>query len=159
MNRVAADRAAVVLDRQPDLLGLPMNPRRAEAIARRGAGRPPGARNKRSEDVARWIVEEIGDPLIRQAILATMPVEELAAAASCTVMEAIAEQRLAATLVLPYIHRRQPVAVDLTNTNIVHLAINTGGVAAAGETGITVLGTLATIEENQEVSDGTDAPV
>jgi|SRR6185312_17440671 len=161
MRAVASEKVAALVEPQPDLLGLPRTERRTDAAKRHSPGRPVGARNKRSEQVARFIVEEIGDPLLVLAQLAVMPAEELAVAANCTTMEALVEKRLAAIAILPFVHRRQPLAVDLTNHSVVHLSIHTGDTAspASGEGGVTLLGSVVTIEENQEVSDAPDAPL
>lgn len=55
--------------------------------------------------------------------IATAPVGELVAATGCTKIEALQEKRLAAIAGLPYLHQKQPVAIDVTNRNVVHLHI------------------------------------
>jgi hypothetical protein len=99
---------------------------RVMEIRRGRPGRPAGARNRRSEDVARHVIESLGDPLVRQVAIATAPLGELAAALGCTLMDAAVEQRLAAAVVLPYLHRRQPLAVDVTDHRMVTLTIVRG---------------------------------
>ncbi len=127
LAEVAAERVADALMPQGDLLGLPPMPTtKAEVAARaaqRRAGRPPGSRNRRMEDAARTAIEAFGEPLLRQVAVATMDAEELAARMGCTVLEAIQEQRLAAVAVLPYLHSRRPLAVDVTQRRMVHLTI------------------------------------
>lgn len=134
LERVGAERVTAVVSRQGSLLGLPEVPASAVERVRRGkAGRPPGARNKRSEDVARWVLAKLGDPLLHQAAVATMDVAELAARLGCTALEAVVEKRLAAVAVLPYLHQRRPLSVDLTNHRVVHLTITDGAVAHVAE--------------------------
>lgn len=163
MLELAEERARAAAEPQPDLLGLPITQRVQDLrIKRERAGRPPGARNRRSEEVAQWIVDHIGDPLVMLAQVAVIPAEELAAAASCTVLEAMVEKRLAAIAVLPFLHRRQPLAVDVSNHRVVHLHIGEGPPPAApgaGEAGVTLLGTVVDIEENQGVDDAADPAV
>lgn len=159
-DEVAAERVARALVPEPDLfghaefLGLPPMPvAQGAAIERRRPGRPPGARNRRAEDVARFAIERFGDPLLRQVAIATMPVDELAARLGCSVFEAAQEQRLSALAVLPYLHRRQPQAVDLSASGAVSLTINLGdgGVgAAAASAGIVAVAS----GQYQYVSEG-----
>jgi len=161
LEQVAQERVDAAVDQQFDLLGLPpldpANSRHASVIQRK-AGRPPGARNRRQEDVARWVVEQLGDPLVRQAAIAAMPVEELAARLGCSVYEAFQEQRLAAALVLPYVHQRQAIAVDVRNTKVVHLTIVEGVSVPVEPDGMTIFGDVE-IVENQQDSEGDHEPV
>lgn len=121
---VGAERVTDAWPTQGDLLGLPAVPESAAAaIERRKAGRPAGARNRRSEDVAEEVIARLGDPLLRQAAVATMDAEELAKRLGCTLLEAIQEQRLSAMLVLPYLHRKMPIAVDVRAQRVVQLTI------------------------------------
>lgn len=139
---------------QYDLAGLPPTEAAMTLRERKSVGRPRGARNRREEDVARAVVEKLGDPLLVQAAIATMPVDELALALGCSRFEAAQERRLAAQVVIPFLHQRQPLAVDVTNRRVVHLVI--GQVDAAAEESV-----AATVEvvDFQEVSDDPAAPV
>lgn len=130
---VAAGRVARELFPQADLLGLPVTPAMVATAtaAGRKAGRPPGSRNRRDEDIARLLLERFGDPLAHQVAVATMGVDELAAALGCSRIEALAEKRLAAQVVMPYLHSRKPLAVDVTNHKAISLTINTGAAAPA----------------------------
>jgi hypothetical protein len=153
---VAADVARVV-EPQPsfaDALGLP-DTRKSVAVELRRAGRPPGAKNRRAEDVARFIVDEIGDPLLRLAMVAAMPTEELAARLGCTAAEALVEQRLAAIAVLPYVHQRKAISVDVTNRQVVSLTIGDLGVTLAETRSLDAVEVVA----NQELSEAADASV
>lgn len=163
MVALAQDTALAAAQPQPDLLGLPETQRVRDLREKRAkAGRPAGARNRRSEEIAAWITEHIGDPLVMLAQLAVLPADELAAAAGCTKAEALAEKRLAAIAVLPFLHRRQPLAIDVANHRVVHLHIGEGpkpADGAADQAGVTLLGTVVEYEENQEVSDAPDPAV
>lgn len=141
---------------QHELVGLPQTPKLVAVRERRAkAGRPPGARNKREEAVAAWVLERIGDPLLAQAAVAVMPVEELAAAAGCTVMEALVERRLAAAVVLPYLHSRRPLDVQVSEHKVVRLTIVDGTGDGGGGDAVEIVGVV----ENQEVGGGDDGAV
>ena len=147
VETIAAERVAVAWPVQAELLGLPEVPAH-RARAARPAGRPVGSRNKRSEQLAVEVIERFGDPLLHQAAIATMGVEDLAARLGCSALEAAQEKRLAALVVLPYLHRRMPLSVDLSAQRVVHLTIVDGAADAAMET-----------EELQAVAEVADAPV
>jgi hypothetical protein len=157
---VARERAMAAFEPQPEL-GLPQTGTLVALRERRGPGRPPGARNRRAEDVAREVIERLGDPLVMLAALAMTPADELVAA-GLPLAEALAEKRLAAIAVLPFLHQRKPLAVDLRNQQVVHLTISTGAEPSAdsGESGCNgVVLDAAEIVENQRISGEADGPV
>lgn len=139
---------------QLDLLGL-----RDVPEDKRPRGRPKGAISRRTQAIADYLLAKYHDPLEGLMQMASLGVEEMASALGCTRAEAFAEKRLCIIAALPYLHRRMPLAVDLTNHSVVHLSINTGGGAGAGEAGMTILEGVVTIEENQEVNDGVNGEV
>lgn len=47
------------------------------AAAKRGPGRPEGARNRRSDDLAKLIVHQHGDPVMAMAAMYSMPIDQL----------------------------------------------------------------------------------
>lgn len=122
----------------------------ATVVERRKAGRPPGSKNRRHEESAQALMERLGDPLARQVAIATAPLEELAAALGCSRLEAAVEARLAAHVALPFLRRRMPQAVDITDHRQVHLTILTGGF------GVVAPGVPADVEvvEYQAVTEG-----
>ncbi len=108
---------------QYDLLGLPA-PRPGHRVeAYRGRGRPAGSRNKRTVEWAQHLLGRYSSPLEVLAQVMTAPVEALVAQLGCSPVEALAEKRLAAVALLPYLHSRMPVSVDLTDRRVVHLTI------------------------------------
>ena len=132
-------------------LGLPPSERQRAVQARRAAGRPPGSRNKRAEDVAREVIERLGDPLVMLVAIAMTPVDALVAV-GFSPADALAEKRLSAQAALPYLHQRKPLAVNVEGRQVVHLTI--GGLApAAAAEGVTV--DAAECVEIQGVDDGT----
>lgn len=148
MNTALADAAQARVDEVlpvqemlHELVGFPAEAQRQihdKAEARAKGGRPPGARNKRLDEVARQVRERLGDPLLQQVAVATMPLEQLMAL-GLKPLEALQEKRLSAATVLPYIEQKRPIAVDVTGRQVVHLSIEIG--ADQGQ-------------QNQEVIDG-----
>lgn len=138
LETLAGERVGDAFPTQHELLGLPDSPSAVALREKRRGGRPPGARNKRAEDVARAVIEGLGDPLLHLAAIATADVGELMAH-GLSAHEAIQEKRLAAIGVLPYLHQRKPLAVDVTGRQVVHLTIETG---------------FGDAEQNQGVVDG-----
>jgi hypothetical protein len=129
-----------------DLLGMVLPERRVVP------GRPPGRRNVRNQRIADYLLARYRDPLEGLVAMAGMGVTELAAALGCSPHEAFIEKRLCAQAALPYLHQRQPIAVDFSNTGIVQLSINTGG-AGVQSTGMMISGVLHEIVENQGDDD------
>lgn len=157
----AAVAAAIVDDDEPEQLGLfgaPLTPagevKAAGRIAR--IGRPPGARNKRTERTVRFLLARHRDPREVLLEIAESNVFDLAALLGCSVHEAMQEKRLAAIGVLPYVAARITPEVLNDNRQVVHLTIHEGRggglVAAAGGTVASVLQDV----EYQKVSDGGD---
>lgn len=150
LDEAAAARAVERLSPQAALLDLPAE--RVERI-KRAPGRPRGSVSRRTERTAQELLDRFGDPLMRQIAVATMPLREMVDL-GFTVQEAMVEQRLAAAVVLPYLHQRQAVAVDVTAHKTVTLTIVTG----LDEPMPTSAAPIIDIEEIQEVSyDAPDA--
>jgi len=118
----------------------------------RGRGRPAGARNKRTEDWTRYILGKYTSPLEVLAQIATMPIDEIAKLADCKRLEAFQEKRQAATALLPYLHQRQPLAVNLSEHKVVNLTIVASDASAPPPThGVMTL--QAQILEANEISE------
>jgi len=119
------------------------------------AGRPAGRRNVRNQRVADFVLATVGDPLLELARMSMLPVDALAAALGVKKAEAWAEKRLCLAAIMPYIHQRQAIAVDVTNRNIVHLSIHEGpaeAVAPGGGEAVTIAAGVAEIVAIQEDS-------
>ncbi len=106
-----------------DLLGLPETTAVVSLREKRGPGRPPGAPNRRTVEMAQFLLKRYASPLEVLAQIATARVDELSQSLGCDKLEALQEKRLAAIALLPYVHQKQPVALDVTNRNVVHLNI------------------------------------
>lgn len=127
-------------DDEPDqlaLFGAPLTvDGQALAVVKKvGPGRPPGARNKRTERSVAWLLQRHRDPREVLLEIAEANVYDLAARLECSPAEAMTEKRLAAIGVLPYVAAKiTPEIID--NRQVIHLTIGGfGGLetgAAAG---------------------------
>jgi hypothetical protein len=88
-----------------DLFG---QPRRGRA-----GGRPKGSRNKVTETFREYFLTQHRHPALQLAEFAAMPVEELARRLQCKLFDAAKLQAQCLTAILPYVERRQPIAVEL----------------------------------------------
>jgi hypothetical protein len=80
--------------------------------ARSRPGRPKGSKNKSSEEWAEYILNQYRSPLIFLAETYNRPVGLLAAELKCDRLEAFKIQMAAAKELAPYVHQKQPQAVD-----------------------------------------------
>lgn len=139
---------------QLDLLGMP-EPRFSVVERKPGPGRPPGSRNRRTEAWAQYLLARYASPLEVLAQIATSSVEELHKRLGCSPLEALQEKRLAALGLLPYLHQRQPIAVDLNTRQVVNLTIVEGAAEPADSLAVEIIG----IVENQQLSEAEDDAV
>jgi hypothetical protein len=125
----------------------------AGEVARRGPGRPPGARNRRTDEWVDYLLGRYRSPLVVLAETYSRPVEVLAAELGCTREDAFKIQIEAASRLAPYLHQKQPLAVNVNAQGVVQLVIETAAMrgqisGADGEFTIE-----AEIVENQGVGD------
>jgi len=122
-----------------------------ERRGRRGGGRPPGAKNKRTEEWATYILSRYRSPLIALAEIYSRPVHELARELDCEALDALKVQRDAASALAPYIHQRMPQAVHIDERKVGVLVLGDfqGDAAALG--GLPIPSDES--EENQGVID------
>ena len=107
-----------------DLLGLPRPVAGAPATdAPRGPGRPPGSRNRRTVQWAEFLLSRYASPLEVLAQMTVASVAELKAQLGCSALEAYQEKRHAAVALAPFLHQRQPLALNLTERKVVYLTI------------------------------------
>lgn len=115
---------------QEELLPLRKVERGPEAekrgIRSRGPGRPPGAKNKSTEAWAGYILSRYASPLQALAETYSRPVQDLAAELGCDKLDAFRIQQQAAQALAPYIHKKQPVAVE-GDSGLIQLNILSGG--------------------------------
>ena len=107
---------------------------------RAGPGRPRGSKNKRTQDWTDYLLGRYPSPLIFLAEAYSRPVEDLAKELSCKKEDAMKIQVAAAKEVAPYVHQKQPVAVEVSQSGVVQLVLETSSeladqVANAGQSG------------------------
>lgn len=145
-------------EEQPDLLGLPETTTvielREKRIAKDGSrrGRNPGSVNKRTTDYARLLLSTGRSPLLVLAQMAAVRVDELAATLGCKKLEAWQEKRLAAIALLPYVHSKMPVQVNV-NERVVHLHMDLGDLNAGDDDGIGATAQIVDVIAREEADD------
>ena len=98
---------------------------------RRGPGRPAGSKNKSTDDWVRFISHNYRSPLLFLADSYTRPLAVLAAELGCDLLDAFKIQVAAAKELAPYLHQKQPVAVQIDASGVISLIIETGAPALA----------------------------
>jgi len=124
----------------------------ANARRGRGPGRPKGAKNRRTEEWAAYILSQYRSPLIVLAELYSMPVDELAAELQCEKLDAVKIQKDAAAALAPYVHQRQPQAIEVSEKSVGVLVIGELSGDASGLAGLPLAGDEG--EQNQGFIDG-----
>lgn len=119
----------------------------------RRPGRPKGSRNKRTERTVAWLMARHRDPREVLLSITDMHPADLAALLACTLHEALQEIRLAAAAVLPYVAQKQPLAIDVTGRQVVHLHIDTGSIEPGQGGGVGLTARVVEAVQYQEVSD------
>lgn len=164
----------VVTGEQPTLLPLRNAESGDEAAKRvspsgRGRGRPPGAKNKNTEAWRNYLLSRYASPLEVLASIASRPLPDLMAelmeysdtkALTKTDYERVVEllkiQLGAAKELAPYLHQKQPMAIDTGDKGLVNLFIgdvSVGSVATSEATDLTLDIIDIESEENQGVSE------
>ncbi|KKL91822.1 hypothetical protein LCGC14_1890840 [marine sediment metagenome] len=108
----------------------------AQAVAEsqpqgRGPGRPPGARNRRTDEWVDYLLARYRSPLIVLAEMYSRSVGELVKEVGCTKLEAIKLQIFAAEKLAPFVHQKQPLAIQVDAHGVVRLVIE-GGLPGGG---------------------------
>lgn len=107
----------------------------AGEVEKRGRGRPPGATNKRTEAWVDYLLARYQSPLVVLAEIYARPVAVLAAELGCDKLEAFRMQLSAAEKLAPYVHAKQPVAIQIDPSGVVNLVIQTVAPEAFGDPG------------------------
>lgn len=130
---------------EPDAEQLPLLPLPLKDIGEDGqlvegpprrAGRPPGARNKRTEAWLEWFGARYRMPLEMLGQMISRDKEVLAKELGCSKLDAFKLQCEAARALLPYCHQKQPVAVQIDGASLVQLIIeDPAGLAGEAQPG------------------------
>jgi len=119
-----------------------------DVAERAGPGRPPGSRNRRTEDMVRFVLGSRRHPMLFLADTYTRPTKDIAAQLNCTMEEAYKLQLVAAKELLPYVASKMPVAAEIDDKGELHLHLvrPEPAPAAASRASITIQGK---VEEDQ----------
>jgi hypothetical protein len=86
----------------------------AAPVKRRGRGRPPGARNRRTTDMLEYLERSgYAPPMLRLARIAAADTKTLATSLRCRIAEAFDRQQAALIALLPYWHQKLPIAAEI----------------------------------------------
>lgn len=157
-----ADAIAEQLDDDDRQLGLFAPPateagrlKIAGIATRIGPGRPPGARNKRTEATVAHLLQRYRDPRAVALERIQMHPADLAAVLGCTLFEASQEQRLYLQAVMPFLHARiTPEVID--NRSVIYLTINGSGSGVVGGSEATPTRILESTEYQEVTADGSE---
>lgn len=101
----------------------------------RGRGRPAGSRNRRTNELADYILNRFPSPVVALAAIYSRPTKELAKELGCKPVEALKVQKEAAAAVASYVHQKTPVAIQVDAENVVRLVIVEPGAGESGQPG------------------------
>lgn len=123
MRRAADHRGHALLPAQQ--LGLLPDQEAATPAGEGGKrpGRPPGSVNKRTAEWVEYIEARYRSPLVFLAEAFNRPVGVLAAELGCEPLEAFKLQVDAAKNLAPYLHQKQPLAVQVDGKGVVYLQL------------------------------------
>lgn len=136
MERGGADAPGAPVA-QPGLFGSVIEDADGPPEARREPGkpgRPPGSRNKRSEDWARFILSRFKSPLVVLAEIASADLGRIAQELEVEPATALGIKMRAAESLAPYLHEKRPQAVELPDGAGLTVVIQTGEAQQAGRT-------------------------
>ena len=93
---------------------------------KRGPGRPKGAKNKRVNEWADYLLGQFTSPLIKWGRVASMDTETLSKYLKCTMLEAYDRQDRAAVQFARYVHQMQPMAIAFEAEQLIGLQLVVG---------------------------------
>jgi hypothetical protein len=131
-----------------------------KGIQSKGPGRPPGARNKSTEAWQQYLLSKYPSPV--EGLMATYsrPVADLARELGCSRYRAFQIQQKAMETVAPYVHKKQPMAIENNGNELIPLVIqagnfNTGDGDQQPQQGMQILDN--NIQQNQQLTEGENA--
>jgi len=95
------------------------------SVTKQGRGQPSKRRKGFSVYTVSRLMEEFRDPRAILLEIASQDTHALAAEMQSSLMDALAERRLAAMAVLPYVASKMPVSVDMRTSRTIHLNLVT----------------------------------
>lgn len=142
---------------QLEMLPLTKKAEEKQIVMDRRRGRPPGAKNKNTQEWRDYLLSRYSSPLEALAQTYSLPVEELRTMVGGTLLDAYKLQLQAAKELAPYLHQKMPLAIDTGDQGLIQLTINMGAQAAAEvpnahDVAFTILNTED--EQNQLLESG-----
>jgi len=125
-----------------------------EVAERVGAGRPPGSKNKRTAEWTDYILSRHVSPLVFLAQTYSRPTGDLADELVCKKEDAFRIQIAAAKELAPYVHQKQPVAVEVSASGVVQLVLEASPDIAAAFAGEHQSGDGSVVIEGEIVDEG-----
>jgi hypothetical protein len=143
---------AAGIDDVPDLFDNDdaVLPLKSKARSGPQGGRPAGSRNRRTEEWVQHLLSRYRSPLVGLLEIYSRPVGELCGILDCDPLEAFKVQQAAMIAALPYIHQKQPMAVNVSSKSAGLIMI---GSFDADDGSDAPLMTLSQPEQYQGVSD------
>lgn len=99
------------------------------------AGRPKGARNKRVQELAKYLLSRHRDPLEGAMQITDAPIEDLAGKLECTKLEAAYAWLRYAEFIARYVHQAQPQAFNVNTPLAGYLTVVNMAAQKPGEDG------------------------
>lgn len=90
----------------------------------RGAGRPPGAKNKNTEEWRKFLLSQYASPLEGLFQTFSLPIDDICVMLSCTKLEAFKLQLMAMKEAAPYVHQKMPLALEGGEKGLISLFMN-----------------------------------
>lgn len=121
----------------------------------RGAGRPPGAKNKNTEEWRDYLLSRYRSPLEGLAQTYTLPIEEIQKMLNCTKLEAFKLQIAAMKELAPYVHQKMPQAIEMGEGGLINLVMNVlpqSAAAVGNEARGAIIEVLQEPQQNQILS-------
>lgn len=141
---------------QLPLLPLPFDKQIAEKnLLPRGAGRPPGAKNKNTEQWRDYLLARYASPLEGLAQTMSLPIEDICKMLSCTKLEAFKLQIMAMKELAPYVHQKMPLAIEAGEGGLINLVMNVlprSAAALGNQAESTIIEVLNEPQQNQILS-------
>lgn len=96
----------------------------AGSAAPRTPGRPKGARNRSTEEWRKYILSKYKSPLVMLCEVYSRPLAELKKEVNCDALDAFKLQLSAAQAAIPYLHQKQPLAIEDNRDSVPVININ-----------------------------------
>lgn len=133
-------------------LRVPTGPGQHREVRRAGPGRPPGSKNRATQQLIDMVTKRYGHPVLRLAELAATPIDVLAKTLGCSMLEAAEFSRKCQNDLAPYIAQKLPQMHQIESKSAGLLVVDLGGMRG----GEGAFGLDMKLVQNQGLGDGDD---